>query len=80
MANVLTFEQLKRTKAISLGDEKNVLINNVSLFDINEITVDYIDHECILIRFIGMFGDEVASISLEEHQQLEIDGTKLTVL
>jgi hypothetical protein len=80
MKETFTFEQLKGVSTIPLNGERNVLINNVSLFDIDEVTVHFLDHDLILLRFLGSFGKEVASISIEENQRLEVDGAKLTVL
>ncbi|MEM5009326.1 hypothetical protein WKH57_01265 [Niallia taxi] len=74
------YEEMKRLETLDLDLSTNsIKVNDVHLFDVGEVQVNYIGDELVAIRFINTKGKEVGMVDVYENNIVEVIGYGIRV-
>lgn len=76
---IYTIEDLEKMEEFEFIKNEGLLINGVSLFEIDKIEVVMVDHDLVTIRFLSN-GVEIASIVVTEYDKLEVNNKNIFTL
>ena len=76
---LFTFKEMKTIETLDFIKTQHLMVNGVSLFDITEVTVENLEHDLVIVRFISD-NNEVASISISDYESLLVSSDAINVI
>lgn len=76
---IYKIDQLKSMEELDFNKKEALLVNGVSLFDIDSIHVETVSHDLVSIKFLKN-DQEIASLLINDENTLEVYGNGLRIV